>query len=327
MLPHMRIYVDLCAYSLYKSDMPRVNIYLPNDVHELAERWRDDASLSEICARAIRDEFDAREVHRAPPALLEAIRQPTTLERALTDAYGLAEVFAVESGQTGLAIHEALGAVAAKYMDRNVCDDSLIAVAGGRQMWCTVRNLSPRRVRTTITALGLHHADPKVLHVHPNTLATFLWLLYSPRSAAYIIGSGAKPEMWAAPLESKDRPSYFVLSSCGKFDTNGSLAGLLGNDVSRQLDDSGAAGDYAYNFLNDFGEQLPVSIDAPQFTLAPKQLKAMSKRSDARVVLIAGGANKLHMINIILEARLCNVLITDAESANQLLRQQGGVPT
>ena len=39
--------------------MPRLNIYLPAEVYELADRARESANLSEICARAIRDELEA----------------------------------------------------------------------------------------------------------------------------------------------------------------------------------------------------------------------------------------------------------------------------
>src|SRR6266436_8690413 len=158
----MRIYIDICVLPGLVKKMPAVNIYLPKDIHDLAARWRDSASLSEICARAIREEFDAREMHRAPPAILAALREPSGLELELAQRHNLAEALISDAPNHTLVIREILGSAAATYLDQNLCDGSLIAIAGGRQMWCVVRRLSPRRLRTTITALGLHHADPAV---------------------------------------------------------------------------------------------------------------------------------------------------------------------
>jgi DNA-binding transcriptional regulator LsrR (DeoR family) len=127
--------------------MPRVNIYLPNDIYELTSRWRSAANLSEICARAIRDEFEAADAHRAPLKLLDAVAPPSDMERALTRKYGLAESIIVEPPENPMHAREQLGLAAADYLDRTVSDGSMIGIAGGRQTWCLVRALRPRRER------------------------------------------------------------------------------------------------------------------------------------------------------------------------------------
>ncbi len=304
--------------------MPRLNIYLPDQVHELASRWRGTSNLSDICARAIKDEFEAIEGHRAAESLFQALRPPTSLEQLLADRYGLADVVAVEGGADPTKDRDILGRAAAAYLDRNICDGSGIAIAGGRQMWCTVRNLAPRRVRTKITALGMHHADPLLLHAHPNTLVTFLWLLYSPRSEAYVIGAPAPAHPWTADLPQKPHPSYFVISSCSRFEENSPFGQLLGTDARRALLEAGVLGDYAYVFLGKDGREIASPPTPPQNKLSADLLRHLSTRMDARTILVASGTDKLEMIGATLGAKLCNTLITDKRTAEHLLESIGG---
>lgn len=303
--------------------MPRVNIYLPSDIHELAERWRGDRSLSEICARAIKDEFDALEMHRAPPALLKTLRRPSPLEDELIKKFRCVDAVTAEAPQSEIGIREVLGDLAAKYLDENICDDSAIAIAGGRQMWCAVRRLSPRRVQTVVAALGLHHADPHMLHVHPNALATFMWLLYSPRTQAHLIGTGPQAERWITRPK-KNFPAYFVLSSCSELTRESSLSRLLGVKTMAGLLKAGAVGDYAYAFFDRAGNEISSGTTAPHFLLGYRDLKELSQRSDARTILCAGGEEKQGVIRLVLNAGLANVLITDSATAVRLLNEPAG---
>src|SRR5438046_1382294 len=134
--------------------MARLNISLPDDLYETAKRWRGTKNLSEICTRALREELEAAELDReAPRNLFTALRAPSSLERALMERFSLVEVRLTEATDTLVELPETLGNEAARYLDSRICDDSLLAIAGGRQMWRVVRNLSPRSVRLTITAL------------------------------------------------------------------------------------------------------------------------------------------------------------------------------
>ena len=108
--------------------MPRLNIYLPAEVYELADRARDSANLSEICARAIRDELEATQSHRAAPALGALLRAPTPLEALLVQHYQLAEALVVEAPPPASERREALGRAAAQYLDRNLVVETLAGI-------------------------------------------------------------------------------------------------------------------------------------------------------------------------------------------------------
>lgn len=298
--------------------MPRLNIYVPNDVYDLASRWRETANLSEICARAIRDELGAAESGRTPFAVNSLLDAPTPTEDSLNRRFGLIESVVVPI-EDAAEMRDRLGRAAAKYLDRNLCDGAQIAVAGGRQIWSTVRQLSPRRINATITALGTQQADPQELHAHPNTLATLLWLLYSPRSTARVIGSHSEIADWTACPPLKGAPSYFVLGSCSPLSAGSAFAKLIGAEAVTRLHQKGVIGDFAYTFIDRQGTVTNTRLPDPQVTLSADIFQNLSGRPDARVILVAGGTEKFEMISATLSARLCNVLVTDLDTAQRLM--------
>ncbi len=79
---------------------------------------------------------------------------------------GLCEALVSDTSSDFGDIRETLGELAANYLNGYLCDGSLLAIGGGRQMWCLVRSLKPRRLSVTITGLGIGQNDPQVLHAH-----------------------------------------------------------------------------------------------------------------------------------------------------------------
>lgn len=298
--------------------MARLNISLPDDLYASASRWRGRVNLSEICARALRQELEAADTHRTPAGLEEALRGPGELERALLARGDLADAAVVPTPAPPDTLREALGRRAAAYLGREVPDGARLAVAGGRQTWCVVRNVAPRRARVTLTALGVRENDPRVLHAHANTLTTLLWLLYSPRADAHLVGARAFATLWDDPPPA-DRPTWFALASCAPLESGAPFAELLGARETGELLRRGARGDFAYAFLDRDAQPVPFDVPGEHSILSAPALRALAARDDARVLLVAGGVDKLEMIRLTLAARLANTLITDAATARALL--------
>lgn len=303
--------------------MARLNISVPEDLYELANKWRGSMNLSEVCSRALRDELAAAEAAKTTYSLLEVFRRLSPLERQLKRKYQLMDVITcdAESDESDESTYrDSLGEAAAAYMDRTLCDDSRLAIGGGRQMWCVVRHLKPHSRRVVITAMGFQHNDPQALHAHPNTLMTLLWLLCGPRSRAHLVGAKAFDQVWNKLDDEADHVKNFVIASCGTFDMESPLVDLLGKPAGRDLVAHGACGEFAYTFLNKAGSTIP-DIELPakeRSILGAERLRQLSKRRDARVVLVAGGDSKRRVVKQVLEAGLCNVLITDVESGKAL---------
>lgn len=323
----MRIFLDNAHRGAYTGGMARLNISLPDELYETAKRWRGTKNLSQICARALEDELRAAEASRSGKSLFVPLRAPSEIERRLVSRFALAEAqVAAHPGPSG-DLRESIGQRAADFLNRRICDDALLAVGGGRQMWHMVHNLSPRSVRAVLSAFGFHSNDPSVLHVHPNTLVTLLWLLYSPGAKAQLIGAPFA-DMWSAELPRRDRPSYFVLASCGPFSARSPFAQLLGEGLAQEFAARRAAADFAYVFFDAAGSLIDPpeepAVEQPDCSLfSARMLQRLSSRPDARVVVAAGGADKLPALRAALANKLCNVIVTDDHTAAALLDDEG----
>ena len=108
-------------------------------------------------------------------------------------------------------------------------------------------------------------------------------------------------------------------------------ANLLGERLTGDLLARRAAGDFAYVFFDAAGSLIDPpgepAVDQPDCSLfSARMLQALSARADARVVVAAGGADKLPALRAALANKLCNVIVTDAHTAAALLdppRQSG----
>jgi DNA-binding transcriptional regulator LsrR (DeoR family) len=305
--------------------MARLNISIPGDLYQATLRWRGTRNLSGICATALRRELEAADSSRSILGLEALLRPKSEEERDLAQAFRLADACIVDAPQAAGELRTSLGKAGADYLDRWLCDDALFAITGGRQIWEVVRQLAPRSIRVAITALGIAQNDPRVLHVHPNTLTTILWLLYSPSATAQLITTPSWVSPWPDNPAPAPRPRYFVLSSCGPFAAASPFATLLGDQTRDKLLSKGATGDFAYIFFSaddkllEFTDLEPPLPTFNRSLFSARSVQRLASRSDARVILVAGGKEKLPIIKRVLRHNLCNVLITDQDSAAELL--------
>ena len=301
--------------------MARINISVPDDLYGLATKWRGRVNLSEICARALRGELEAAESHRNLGSLLVSLRPSTRLEQTLKGRFGLSDVRVADDGVDAGELREEIGVCAAQYLDEHLVEGAVLAIGGGRQMWCLVREIRPRQLGMLIVGLGVRQNDPRLLHAHPNTLVTLLWLLYRPYADARLVGSEAEGLFKLSSTKST-QPRYFVVGSCSSFDSRGPLAELLGHDTVSELVRQEAQSEFLYQFINTSRNMVPTSFAHDHSVLSGPFLQGLSARSDARVILAAGGREKWKSIRDVLNLRLCNVLITDSKTAAHLLEER-----
>src|SRR5260370_20785529 len=185
-------------------------------------------------------------------------------------------------------IREGLGALAADSLNRNLTHGSVLALGGGRQSWCVAEHMSPRHLEVDIVALGYRQADPPLINAHPNTLITILWLLFSPKARAWLIGSDLKELRGPASANSASA-RYFVVGSCAPFETDSGLARLLGAEATRSLFAQNVAGDFLYNFFAKEGKLIDLKFSAECSVLTSNELWSLSRQPDANVDWVAGG--------------------------------------
>jgi len=303
--------------------MPRLNIYLPDDLAPLVERWRDRVNLSELCADALRDALDALETGRAVGPLLAHLAPASPTEKALARAFALTRAIVAEPASDDPDPRETVARAASEFLQRVLFDGITLAVGGGRQMWSIVRRMSARSLRVQLTAIGVEQVDPTVLHAHPNTLVTLLWLLYSPRATAHLVGASAFDSLARPPEPDGPDLRRVLIGSCAPFDPASSFSRLLGPDVVSHLTHRRARGDFLGVFVGRDGRPVAHPPAVPASLMSGDRLAHNARREDTLVVLAAAGAPKVRVIRAVLDARLCNTLITDATTARALLRPAG----
>src|SRR5207247_11050935 len=151
---------------------------------------------------------------------------------------------------------------------------------------------------------------PRVPQAHGDTRTRLLQLLSSPWARAHLVGE-ALDTVWTADLPSAPYPQYFVVGSCGPFNATCPLATLLGEEAAAHLLKRQVCGDFLYCFFDTDGRLAPAPPLPHQSILPADLLQRLSLRADARVILVAGGLEKLQIIKFALTLGMCNVLITD----------------
>jgi len=305
--------------------MPRLNIYVPDRLHEEIERAGNSINLSRVCSEAIRDVLSARSEIREVDYLQAVLFQGhTELEARLATRYGLRTVVARAARDRTSGQGEAVAHWSAMMIDRLIGSDMQLAIGGGTQMWDAVRRLKPRPVQLTVSALGFGHVDARVPHAHPNMLASLLSLVYAPRARAMLVGAPDFTQAWSIDSRAQESPwreplRRVIIGSCAPFRETSPYADLLGKETTDFLQEEIVAGDYLGVFCRvDGGVVEPYTASMVKSHLTAGDLQAHAKRGDTIVALAAAGDEKLEIIRRVLRLGLCNTLITDEPTARAL---------
>ena len=100
------------------------------------------------------------------------------------------------------------------------------------------------------------------------------------------------------------------------FQTDSPYARLLGKEMTDFLVEENVTGDFLGIFFTPDGRLLePYTPSMTVAHIASSDLRELAKREDTVVLLAAGGKHKARLMRQILEAKLCNAVITDVHTA------------
>ena len=301
--------------------MPRLNIYIPDDLDRALRDVRGDLNISRVCAAALRAELAGTRELRVAEALLNGVfRGPTPLMLSLQRRFpallgGHAEI--PQTKRQSLA--DAVAGATARFLGRTLFEGCFLGIGGGTHMWDVVRRLDPRDIGMHLWALGYGLVDPAAPHLHPNALVTHMSVLFAPRSKAHLVGAERLDWAWHYPTQNPGEQGHvrrYVIGSCSVFDPQSAYATLLGKEMTDFLVDERVIGDYLGVFITEDGRL--VEPYAPSMTVShipSSDLQELAKRTDTIVALSVVGEHKVRLIRAVLEAKLCNTLITDIDTA------------
>lgn len=251
------------------------------------------------------------------------------LENKLEKTFGLDEAILVEAVAADpykKVIHD-IGIAAAAYIERAVGVNTVLGISWGATLNSMVENLHNRRlpkakVVQIIGGLGQPEAEvhaTDLCHRLARSLGTQLTLLPVP---------GIVATQQARNVLMSDQYVKQAIDMFGDLDmafvgigapvTDSVLirdGSILTREELDTLVENGAAGDIALRFFDAQGQLVQSDIDQRVIGISYEQLKCIPK-----VVGVAGGREKIRAVLGALRGKLVNVLITDSETARQLLQ-------
>lgn len=246
------------------------------------------------------------------------------LESGLAEKFSLRRVVVVPSPIDGGDARPLVGAAAARYVSEQLPTPGTLGISWGGTINAAAQNLARRTGkghRVVLLCGGLGQSTQFNPYDNAAMVARAL------DAACYYITA----PMFADTAELKDafvasEPIRSVLSMVSQLDmallsaidlSKQSKAleyGLIDKNVWRSLLKAGAVGDICGHYLNAEGQVIEHPLAARVVSPPLEHLRKVR-----RVVLAAGGIQKLAIIRAAIRARLCHVLITDEDVARSLL--------
>jgi DNA-binding transcriptional regulator LsrR (DeoR family) len=253
------------------------------------------------------------------------------LEEAIRDRYGLLDVVVVESaGAEDSSIISALGSAGAAYLETTLNATDRVGISSwSATLLATVDSMAPRTVRTAaeivqvIGGVGKPGVQVKATHL-TDRLARVTGAVPRFFPAPGIVASVAVRDALLADTYVKDLASAWkdlsvVLAGIGSLQPSPLLKDS-GNAVSEEDMDAlrmqGAVGDICLRFFDADGQLVDTELDKRVVGISSEDLRAVP-----RTVGIAGGERKFEAIRAAARGRWIDVLITDLDTARNLLQQ------
>lgn len=262
------------------------------------------------------------------------------LAAQLIDRYGLRDAVVVNTGINS-EIKEDIGRAAARYFERIVGDGARVGISCGHTLYFMTKHLTEGRIKDLKIYPLASESTYMSADILPNTLVGMMTAKYRPKVTAYVLPTylgGDSEEAQLSEREFRGSPQVkeilenarnvdvaLVGVGCVDPDTPGFCAvAKAGGIEPEQLTSLGAVGEFNYQPLGQEGQ----AITDPSLggfaqrlgAVSLDRLKEMSAEHGKTVIAMGGGRQKLAAINAVLKGRLCNVLITDQEVADDLLK-------
>jgi DNA-binding transcriptional regulator LsrR (DeoR family) len=262
------------------------------------------------------------------------------LETALVERFGLRDAVVVAVGGRG-DVKEELGVAAAAYFEKVAASGLRVGLSCGFTLYHTIRALRDRRFRDLDLYPLSGESTLKLVDLSPNTLVGMMAAKYRPHVTAYALPvqhlvslREIERERRRLLRDSEVRRIYeaaqavdIVLVGVGQIaeQTPGfcSLAESYGVSV-RRLREFGVVGEINYQPFDAEGR----IVDRPELrglmrrvlSVSGDRLQDLSRREDRYVIAVAGGRSKVEAVRGALKGRFMNVLVTDEDVAQAVLK-------
>jgi DNA-binding transcriptional regulator LsrR (DeoR family) len=250
-------------------------------------------------------------------------------ESVLEKKFGLQEVIIVDiEGSDAKTIKRQIGTAAANYLHRSVSQGDLIGVTWGTTLEAMVDAVQPKPMKDLHIVQALGGVGPPEAKAHAADLSRRLSRLLGSKltllPAPGIVSSAeAKQVLLSDPQVSGALDFFSKLDTLyvglGALSTNPVLVNKrteIPASFYKEVIESEAVGDIALRFFDNKGNEVKTHLKDCTIGISPKKIKEVST-----VVGIAGGPGKINVIRGALNGSYIDVLITDHQTADELLEE------
>ncbi len=273
---------------------------------------------------------EARDTGVVEITIHHAWKTNSSLERELKDKFELHQVAVLScDSQNSGEILSGLGELAARYVDQDLTEDSILGISWGTAVHSTVQALRPKsRIPITIVqmvgAVGL--GDPLI---DGPDLARFLANVYGGEyrylHAPLIVESQRVQEAFHKELMMQEtlaiaRRADVALVGIGSLHPEESSllrAGYLDEGALAQLRTQGAIGDICARHYDATGRVLDIELNRRIVGIGLNDLRNID-----RLIAVAGGELKAEAILGALRGGYINILVTDDKAAEKVIELQ-----
>jgi DNA-binding transcriptional regulator LsrR (DeoR family) len=254
------------------------------------------------------------------------------VETRLEDRFGLdvAQVVATDSGTTPEQRRRLIGAAAAAFLARTVSPGSTIGLAWGTTLSAMVQAMTPITTENVHVVQTLGGIGPPAAEAYAAEIVRRMAQLMNATPVLFPTpGVVATPEVRDVLLDDphvRAALQHFdsldaVYVGIGSIATNSVLndGRSLPSGTHEALVAAGAIGDIALRFFDDEGMPVRTHLDNLILGISTAQLHNVP-----RVVAVAGGPDKVDAIFAALKSKIVDVLITDQDTAEELIRRGDG---
>ena len=244
-----------------------------------------------------------------------------SMEKTIAGQYGLKDVFIVPSASGMKNRNEALAQAAAIYIANRLPDNAFINMGYG-DTTCRILNHLANNSSTRLSVVSLTGG---VNYYLPNTLTNVFNARLYLTPAPFVMSTKEMVEAINNEPAVREIAEMVPLSAMtiigiGGMDENATTVrtGMVTAKDLRYLDMQGAVGDVLCHFLDINGDPVESPIDDRLITTP---LETLSKQNN--VIGVAGGENKVNAIIGALNANVLDILITDQDTAELIIKRSG----
>jgi deoxyribonucleoside regulator len=262
------------------------------------------------------------------------------LAAALIEQYGLRDAVVIPTGQRS-DLKEDLGIAAARYFEKVAGNGVKVGLSCGSTLYYMIKHLREGLIKDLKIYPLSAESTLHLVDLFPNTLVGMMAAKYRPEVTAY-----ALHVQLIGPLEAIDRERQTLLNrpeirkiyeEAHEVDVAVVGIGAVGQETPgfcsiaeyygispQKLTGMKVVGEINYQPFDGKGHVVRQAeldtLTKRVIAVAAERLREMTRQHGKLVIAVAGGSYKLEAIYGALTGKLCNVLITDEEVAQALIR-------